>query len=166
MPLVRRLARPMLAAMFISGGIDVLRHPQDRAKKAGPMATKIAGALPIPLPEDPVQLVRIDAGVKVIGGLMLATNRQPRLAAFALAGSLVPTTLAGHRFWEFDDPQQRANQQIHFLKNVGLLGGLLLAAVDTEGKPSLGYRTRKAAGRTKRSSTKAAKKARESLPGD
>ena len=43
------------------------------------------------------------------------------------------------------DPKERFGQLSHFLKNLGLLGGLLLAAVDTEGKPSVGYRARRAA---------------------
>ncbi len=164
MPIVRRIARPMLAAMFIAGGVDVLRHPDSRAEVAGPLAKKIADALPVPLPDDPLQLVRIDGGVKLVGGLLLATNRVPRLAALALAGSLVPTTLAGHRFWEYDDPQQRKNQQIHFLKNVGLCGGLLLAAVDTGGRPSAAYRARTAAKRAKRRAKRVTKSARKSLP--
>ena len=57
----------------------------------------------------------------------------------------MPTTLAGHRFWEHTDPTERFGQISNFLKNTGLLGGLLLAAVDTEGKPSVGYRARRAA---------------------
>ena len=84
-------------------------------------------------------------GSKIVAGTMLAFGKFPRLASTALAASLVPTTLAGHRFWEEDDPEVRAQQQIHFLKNVGLLGGLLIAAADTHGKPSLGWRARKAA---------------------
>lgn len=168
MPIARRLARPMLAAMFISGGLDALRDPKPRAARAGGVATKIADALPVRLPDDPVKLVQIDAGVKIVGGLFLATGRMPRLAALTLAGSLVPTTLAGHRFWEYDDPQQRHNQQIHFLKNLGLLGGLILAAVDTEGRPSAAYRTRsvskRAAKKAKKKAKRAAKVARHSLP--
>lgn len=168
MPIVRRLARPMLAAIFISGGLDVLRNPEPRAAKAGEVATKIADALPVRLPEDPVKLVQLDAAVKVVAGLLLATNRVPRLAALALAGSLVPTTVGGHRFWEYDDAKERANQQGHFLKNVGLLGGLILAAVDTEGRPSAAYRTRKAtkraAKKAKRRAEHAAKAARQTLP--
>jgi uncharacterized membrane protein YphA (DoxX/SURF4 family) len=50
----------------------------------------------------------------------------PRVAALVLAGSLVPTTLAGHRFWEEDDPKTRAAQQLQFLKNTSMLGGLLM----------------------------------------
>ncbi len=141
--LVRRLARPMLAAVFVSSGIDVLRRPGTRAEVAAPVATKVAE--PLPLPSDPEQLVKINAGVQLVAGLLLALGRFPRLAATALAASLVPTTLGGHRFWEQDDPAKRSQQQIHFLKNVGLLGGLILAAVDTEGAPSLGWRARRAA---------------------
>lgn len=130
----------MLAAIFVSGGLDTLRNPGPRANLAEPIAPSVARAIPIPLPEDSESLVKLDAGVKVVGGLLLALNRLPRLASLLLAGSLVPTTLAGHRFWEVSDPAQRANQQVHFFKNVGLLGGLLLAAVDTEGRPSLRWR--------------------------
>ena len=54
---------------------------------------------------------------------MLATGKFPRLSSLALAASLVPTTLAGHRFWEESDPQVKAQQQIHFFKNVSMLGG-------------------------------------------
>lgn len=168
MPIARRVARPMLAAIFISGGLDALRHPAPPAAKAGGVATKIADALPVRLPEDPVKLVQIDAAVKIGAGLLLATGRSPRLAALALAASVVPTTIGGHRFWEFEDPQQRVNQRTHFLKNVGLLGGLILAVVDTEGRPSAAYRTRSASKRAgkkaKQKAKRAAEVARHSLP--
>jgi len=145
MTLVRRLARPMLAGIFISGGVEQLRDPHPETEAAEPVAPPLARALPVDLPEDPEQLVRIDGAIKLVGGLMLATGRFPRIGAIALASSLIPTTLAGHRFWEEDDRHTRANQQQHFLKNVAMLGGLILAAVDTEGRPSLGWRARRAA---------------------
>ena len=44
---------------------------------------------------------------------------------------MVPTTLAGHRFWVVGDKQERAQRQIHFLKNLTIMGGLLIAAADT-----------------------------------
>ena len=69
-------------------------------------------------------------------------GRFRRLAALALIGSIVPTTLGGHRFWEETDQAARAQQRMHFLKNLGLLGGLILAALDTEGEPSLGWRAK------------------------
>jgi putative oxidoreductase len=90
--------------------------------------------------------VKINAGVHVGAGTLLALGKFPRFSALALAISLVPTTFAGHRFWEHDDPQEKFGQTSNFLKNTSMLGGLLLAVVDTEGKPSMGWRAKKTAG--------------------
>src|SRR3954447_19856668 len=143
MSVVRRIARPMLAAMFVEGGLDQLRHPAGKTDAAAPVVQKLAPALG--LPQDPETLVRINGAAMVTAGTLLATSRLPRIAAAVLAATLVPTTLAGHRFWQADDPAQRRQQRLHFLKNIGMLGGLLLAAVDTDGRPGLPWRTRRAA---------------------
>lgn len=142
--LVRRIARPMLASIFVSGGINALRSAEGHASVASPVAERTAKALPVNLPSDPAQLVKIDAAVKVGAGTLFALNKLPRISAVLLAASLIPTTLAGHRFWEETESEARAQQQSHFFKNVGLLGGLILAAVDTEGRPSVGWRARHA----------------------
>jgi putative oxidoreductase len=142
--LVRRIARPLLAAPFVYGGISTLRKPQDRVPGARPVVEKIADTadkqLPVQLPTDVEQWVKADAAVKVVAGSLFALGKFPRLTALVLAVSIVPTTLAGHRFWEHTDPTERFGQISNFLKNGGLLGGLLLAAVDTQGKPGLAYR--------------------------
>jgi uncharacterized membrane protein YphA (DoxX/SURF4 family) len=130
--------------MFITGGLDSLRHPASKRPAADPIAPRIAAKLPY-LPEDTEQLVRINGAVQLGAGLMLATGRLPRLSSALLAGSLVPTTLAGHRFWEEQDDTKRAQQRIHFFKNLSMLGGLMLAAVDTEGRPGLAWRAQHAA---------------------
>jgi uncharacterized membrane protein YphA (DoxX/SURF4 family) len=108
-----------------------------------PAADRVLGGLS--LPAETKDVVRLNGAVQVAAGALLATGRVPRLAALALVASLVPTTLAGHRFWEESDPAAQAGQRIHFFKNLSLIGGLLLAAVDTEGSPSLGYRARRRA---------------------
>jgi putative oxidoreductase len=143
MTVVRRLARPMIAAVFIDGGLDQLRHPSAKLAKAEPILRKVAG--PLHLPDDPELLIRANGAAMVGAGAMLATGRFPRLSALVLAASIVPTTAAGHRFWEEEDPIQKRNQRLHFLKNLGLLGGTLLAAVDTGGKPGVPWRARRAA---------------------
>ena len=147
--LVRRIARPLMSTIFIAGGIDALRNPAPRAKAATPLIEEGKETLPnsvtSSVPEDPETLVRINGAIQVGGGILLATGKAPRIASIALAGSLVPTTLAGHAFWNETDPEAKAAQKIQFLKNVSLLGGLLIAAVDTEGKPSLAWRGRRAA---------------------
>lgn len=44
----------------------------------------------------------------------------------------VRTTLSGHAFWRFDDPTRRSQQQVHFDKNLAILGGLdLVVVLDT-----------------------------------
>ncbi|MCZ2818731.1 DoxX family protein [Modestobacter sp. VKM Ac-2977] len=165
--LVRRIARPMLAATFIYGGVNTLRNPQSRVPGAAPIVeqiTEIADKqLPVEVPRDVEQWVKINAGVHVGAGSLLALGRFPRFSALALATSLVPTTLAGHRFWEHEDPKERFGQTSNFVKNVGIMGGLLLAAVDTEGKPSVGWRAKRTAGMAaaaaEASYTKASKRA-------
>jgi uncharacterized membrane protein YphA (DoxX/SURF4 family) len=135
----------MLASMFVAGGLDALLNPGPKVPAAEDIAPKVAASFPGLSPEDTEALVRINGGVQLGAGTLLAIGRFPRLSALALAASLVPTTAAGHRFWEQNDPQQRQQQQIHFLKNVSMLGGLLLASLDTEGRPGLGWRARHAA---------------------
>ena len=88
-------------------------------------------------------LVKVNGMVQFGAGLLLALGKVRRLAALALIGSVIPTTLAGHRFWEESDEKHRALQRVHFFKNLGLLGGLILAMLDTEGAPSVGWRARR-----------------------
>jgi hypothetical protein len=42
--------------------------------------------------------------------------------------------LGAHRFWEMEDPRERSIHLTHFLKNAGLLGGLLLVALWPRGR--------------------------------
>jgi putative oxidoreductase len=148
MTVVRRIARPMLAAIFVTSGLDALLHPAARAQIAAPLVTKLSG--PLHTPDDPELMVRANGATMVTAGTMLALGTFPRVAAMALAGTLVPTTYTAHAFWTIKDPALRSQQKLHFLKNVGLLGGVLLACVDTAGKPGLAYRTKSAQSRAHR----------------
>jgi putative oxidoreductase len=163
--LVRRIARPLLASSFVYGGIDTLRNPQSRVPGAAPVVEQITKTadqqLPVQVPRDVEQWVRVNAGAQVAAGSLLALGRLPRLSALVLSASLVPTTLAGHRFWEHEDPKERFGQTAHFAKNLSMLGGLLIAAVDTEGKPSVGYRARRAASRAADSTEKSLERAQK-----
>ncbi|HEU5037830.1 MAG TPA: DoxX family protein [Nocardioides sp.] len=148
MTVSRLIARPMLASIFVVGAATALKNTAGPAAKADPVTSRLvplARKAGIPLPEDPETLVKINAGVQIGAGLALATGRAPRLSAAVLAGSLVPTTVAGHRFWESDDDATRTQQRLHFFKNVALIGGLIIAAGDTEGRPGVAWRARHAA---------------------
>lgn len=148
MTLSRMIARPMLASIFVVGAVAALKNASGTAAKADPVTSRLvplARRAGIPLPEDPEALVRLNAGVQIGAGLALATGRVPRLSAAVLAGSLIPTTAAGHRFWEMEDPATRTQQRLHFFKNVAIVGGLIIAAGDTEGRPGIRWRAQHAA---------------------
>ena len=135
----------MLASIFFVGAANALKNASLPAAKAAPVAEKVAPLMKragVPMPENPETLVRINAGVQIAAGLALATGRAPRLSAAVLAVSLVPTTAAGHRFWEVEDKAQRRQQLLHFFKNVSVAGGLIIAAGDTDGKPGVAWRAR------------------------
>ena len=163
MTVVRRIARPMLAAIFVTSGLDALLHPAARAEIAAPLVTKLSG--PLNLPDDPVMMVRANGATMVAAGTMLGMGKFPRVAALALAGALVPTTFTAHAFWTVKDPDARAQQKVHFLKNVGLLGGVLLASVDTAGKPGLAYRTQHAQSQARRQAARTRREARRATRG-
>lgn len=110
----RRVGQALLSVVFVKSGYDVARQPGPRVDKAAKLG--------VPNPE---VAVRANGAAMVVGGTALALNKLPRLAALGLIASLVPTTVAGHPFWEFEGAE-RKQQEIHFMKNLGLLGGLLL----------------------------------------
>ncbi|MEI2649346.1 MAG: DoxX family protein [Dermatophilaceae bacterium] len=156
--MIRRIARPMLAAIFVSSGLDAVKHPSGRAKAAAPLLDK---AIPVlGLPDDKELIVRANGVAMLVGGTLLASGKLPRLASAVLAASLVPTTLAVHSFWEKPFGADRSRDRNDFLKNLGLLGGVLLATVDTEGKPGLAWRARK----LRSDAADRVASARESLP--
>jgi putative oxidoreductase len=156
---IRLAARGMLASTFITGGVSSLRDPGPRAEAAKPVIDRLRGVVP-QLPPDDETVVRIDSALHVVFGTTLLLGKFQRTSALVLAATLVPTTVGGHRFWEKDDDSAKANQAFQFQKNVSMLGGLLFAALDRKGKPSLTYRAEKAGSRAK----KVAKGASKALP--
>ncbi len=168
MTIVRAIARPLLSGIFIVQGAKAVRNPDPLVPRAKPVADRMVPLLKkvAPpqvgdrIPESTKTLVRLNGAVQVLAGVALASGTGRRLGATALVASMVPTTLAGHRFWEKDNPADRAADQVQFLKNLGLLGGLLLAAVDTEGKPGVAWRATHGAQVARRETRRAAKAAK------
>ena len=149
----------MVASIFIIQGYDTFRRPERVAPLAEPVVRPLAERVPA-VPAKTEQAVRINGAVQMVAGALLALGRFPRLSALAMAGTLVPTTLAGHRFWEADEDADQAQQRIHFLKNLSMFGGLLIAAADTAGNPSLAWRTRHAAKTARREASLVARTAK------
>jgi uncharacterized membrane protein YphA (DoxX/SURF4 family) len=136
--------------VFIGQGIESLRKPEQAAETARPTVEglrKLPEPVATKVPQNPETVARVTAAVQIGGGLLLASGRLPRLASAALACTVVPGSLGGHLFWNETDPERKAQQRRDFLTDLSLLGGLMIASVDTEGKPSLGWRGRQAARR-------------------
>ena len=148
--LLRRIARPLLSAAFIGQGVEALRNPKVSLDAAQTTVTTLQ-TLPDPvgskIPSDPETVARINAAVQVGGGLLLATGKLPRIASAALAFTVIPGSLGGHLFWTESDPERKAQKRRELLTDLSLLGGLIIASADTAGKPSLGWRGRRAASR-------------------
>ena len=166
MTLLRAVPRAMLASYFVASGIKAIRDPESLVPAAEPLADRV-----VPLvkqyspeqvasvvPENTVTLVRAFGIAQVLGGTALATGKGRRLGALLLAGTLVPSTIAKHPFWTVQDPDERAQDRSHFLKNVSLLGGVLIASADTEGKPSLAWRAQRGGQSLAKETRKASKK--------
>ena len=110
------LGRVLLSAIFILSGLGKLPHFNDIA---GMMAGK-----GIPLAS--VALV-ITLFIEIGGGLMVLTGFKVRYAALVMAVWLIPVTLVFHHFWGIPAEQQQ-DQMVNFLKNVAIMGGLLVLA--------------------------------------
>lgn len=126
--LTTRAGRLLMALPFILGGWDALREPGSREQEVA------AAGLP-----QPKMAVRVNGLMMVLAGTGLAFGRLPRRAAAVLALILVPTTLVGHAFWREHDPQRRTAQLTHFLKNLSMIGGLMMVPTtrQKEGESSL-----------------------------
>ena len=156
---LRTLIRPLLAAPFIVGGVNALRRSKPAALSAAP-TRKIGGST-----IDPETFAKVNAGVQIGAGVVLALGFVPRLASLVLSASLVPTTITENRFWEEREPSTRRRQMIEFAKDAGMFGGLLAAALDTGGRPSVFWSGRRAAERAAHSVADTVTTAYHTLPG-
>ena len=125
---LRPAARLLTGSTYVLLGFDALREPGGRVDQAAPLLAAIRTRAP--LPSDDELVVRGNAAVRVLGGALLALGVAPRLSALALAGSVIPTTLAGHSYWAVEDPAARKQQRVQFHKNMAMIGGLLFAVLD------------------------------------
>jgi putative oxidoreductase len=108
------LGRIFLALIFVVSGVGKITG---YAGTASYMASRGLPMVEVLLP--------LTIAVELGGGLMLALGWKTRWAAAALFLFLVPTTLIFHQFWGID-PKLVQMQKIHFLKNVAIMGGMLM----------------------------------------
>jgi putative oxidoreductase len=109
-----RVGRALVGALFVTAGIvkaaNFVATAGEMTASGMPLASLLlAGAI----------------GMEVIGGAALILGLRPRIAALALALFLIPVTVLFHPFWVGDAATSEANLW-HFLKNVAVLGAMLL----------------------------------------
>ena len=117
----------MLASLFIMAGVDVLKNMEPRVQAVEEFLVKMRSYAPF-LPKDDATLVKANAIVHIAAGSALAANIMPRISSIVLAGSLVPTTVGAHHFWDLEDPKAKGMQRTQFLKNLAIAGGLIFVA--------------------------------------
>lgn len=132
----KALGRVMLGTIFISAGVNHARNPEHLEGAVEPAAEKFLGSKD-KLPMQPKQAVQAHGATMAVAGTLLALGKFKRLSAATLIGSMAVNTLTGHAFWEEDDAETRANQQIQFFKNVAIAGGLLLQVFDVPAIPHI-----------------------------
>ncbi|QGF24435.1 DoxX family protein [Raineyella fluvialis] len=162
MALSRAVARTMLAGVFISQGVKGVTDPGSTTAQGAMLRDRVAPFLrrvaPEPiashLPEDAITWARIRGAAEVAAGIGLSTGLGRRWGALTLAAFTVQDLItAGGGRKALKDPD--------LLTRIALTGGVLLAAQDTEGRPSLGYRSRVARGHLEAKGRKARKSVRK-----
>jgi putative oxidoreductase len=108
------IGRLLFGGFFLMNGINHLRHADQMAPYA-----KQKG---VPKPD---LAVKLSAVPLLIGGASLLLGIKPKLGAMAILGFLVGVTPTMHDFWRNEDPAERQNNEIQFMKNLALAGGAL-----------------------------------------
>lgn len=115
------IGRVLLSLVFILSGISkIIDWP-------GTAAYMAAQGLPlVPL------LLGLAAAIEILGGISLLLGWNARWGAWLLFLYLIPVTVVFHNFWALTGAEQQT-QLVNFLKNLSIMGGLLLvAAYDRE----------------------------------
>jgi len=124
--LLYAIGRALISVIFIVSGIEHFIGVQSLADNIAaanlPLPAQVQQYLPIP---QHLALGYLVAAVEVIAGLLVLVGLLTRLAAVVLFVFCALTIAFIHHFWNMEGPAQVANQ-IHALKNLALMGGLLL----------------------------------------
>ena len=108
------LGRILLAFIFLQSGFDkVLNYDK---------VIKLMGARAVP---EPQILLPLAIAALFIGGVMILVGWKARWGALALIAFMIPTTLYFHSYWTYPEALQ-LNQFHHFVKNLAIVGALLM----------------------------------------
>jgi len=112
------IARAILTAPYALAGLYKLTHLRDALGEAAHFGLRPAGLV-----------VALTIVVQLGGSVLLVLGRLGWLAAGALGVFTTLATLIAHPFWTLSDPMDRFHATNTFLEHMGLIGGLMLAAI-------------------------------------
>lgn len=134
MPLLATIGRVLFVVLFVFSGasklFDIASTTQAIADKVTlpAMVTPYTAQLEAAVGMPTAQILAILTGaVEVLGGLFIALNIGTRFFALLLVVFVAATIFYFHDFWEMTGAD-RINNMIHALKNLSLIGGLLVIA--------------------------------------
>ncbi|QGU01891.1 DoxX [Corynebacterium kalinowskii] len=142
--MIRKIARPMLASAFVASGADMVMNSDEHRDGTKEMLTKLRSVVPAQyasyIPNDPDMVTKALGGAQAASASLLALGKAPRLTSAALAAITIPTVLSRYAFWETQDAKEKQDRRNGLITNTALLGGLMIASADTQGKPGLQWR--------------------------
>lgn len=115
MDIVFLVGRIIFGGYFVMSGFN---HFKNLVGMSGYAASK-----GVPMPK---ALVTVTGLLLLLGGLYIVFGFLPTLGIGMLIVFLVPTTFMMHTFWKVEDPMARMGEQINFMKNLALIGALLM----------------------------------------
>ncbi|NKE10066.1 MULTISPECIES: DoxX family membrane protein [Kocuria] len=142
MSIVRRIARPLLATGYIVNGIDSFRNSSTAAEHLDPALKTVRRAVPQAAPalQNSAVVAQGLAAAQVGAAALFALGKAPRLASTVLISTTAVNAYLDFRAADNGTKEERAARRNSGLKNVSLVGATMLAAVDTDGSPSLMWR--------------------------
>ncbi len=140
MSLLRFISRSLLASYFVVDGVKAVADPRRLAPQAEPLAEKLTGfadrllpdTLAQRLPIKPETFVRVHGAAETLGALMMATGICRRPGAALLALAYLPRLVMAR-------PADHAADRAPLLRELALLGGVLIEARDTQGRPGAAW---------------------------
>jgi putative oxidoreductase len=121
-PLIGRILISLI--FLVSGSFKVMAYSQ---------MVGAAGAKGLPLPGVAIACA---AAIEILGALAMLAGFQVRVVAWVWILYLIPVSFAFHSFWKMQGMEQQDNM-VHFMLNLGLMGGLLFVSTFGAGAYSL-----------------------------
>ncbi len=125
------VGRFLISIIFIMSGFSKIAMYSQMVGYAAAKGLPMAGAG-----------IAVAAAVELLAGLAVLAGFQTRISAWLLFVYLVPATLLFHNFWAMQGMEQQDNMA-HFMKNLAIMGGLLILAANGAGGYSVDARTNK-----------------------